>query len=125
MKKEASSVSLSGLPSTFVLTRAEVTSSVGCSRRTVARSVINRLSRWAAVMKATMGPAPSFMADRLALDTLIDAGVARSRSEALAWCVRLVAQHQEEWIQELSDAMTAVEGARNRGFPTRLLGGIP
>ena len=39
--------------------------------------------------------------------------------------VRLVAQHQEEWIQELSDAMTAVEGARNRGFPTRLLGGIP
>jgi hypothetical protein len=55
------------------------------------------------------------MADRQALDTLIDAGVARSRSEALAWCVRLVAQHEAEWIQELRDAMTAVEEARNRG----------
>ncbi|MDQ4124474.1 MAG: hypothetical protein M3134_02590, partial [Actinomycetota bacterium] len=28
--------------------------------------------------------------ERAVLDTLIDAGVARSRSEALAWCVRLV-----------------------------------
>ncbi len=55
------------------------------------------------------------MADRQALDTLIDAGVARSRSEALAWCVRLVAQHEAEWIQELRDAMTGVEAARNRG----------
>ena len=55
------------------------------------------------------------MADRQALDTLIDAGVARSRSEALAWCVRLVAQHEAEWIQELREAMTAVEEARNRG----------
>src|SRR5580704_15331256 len=49
------------------------------------------------------------MADRKVLDTLIDAGVARSRSEALAWCVRLVAQHEEEWIAELRAAMTAVE----------------
>jgi hypothetical protein len=55
------------------------------------------------------------MADRRVLDTLIDAGVARSRSEALAWCVRLVAQHEAEWIQELRDAMTAVEEVRNRG----------
>jgi hypothetical protein len=55
------------------------------------------------------------LADRQALDTLINAGVARSRSEALAWCVRLVAQHEAEWIQELRDAMTAVEEARNRG----------
>ena len=30
------------------------------------------------------------MEERAVLDTLIDAGVARSRSEALAWCVRLV-----------------------------------
>jgi len=55
------------------------------------------------------------MADRRVLDTLIDAGVARSRSEALAWCVRLVAQHEADWIQELRDAMTAVEEVRNRG----------
>jgi hypothetical protein len=55
------------------------------------------------------------MADRRVLDTLIDAGVARSRSEALAWCVRLVAQHEAEWISELRDAMTAVEEVRNRG----------
>ena len=55
------------------------------------------------------------MADRRVLDTLIDAGVARSRSEALAWCVRLVAQHEADWIQELCDAMSAVEEVRNRG----------
>jgi hypothetical protein len=55
------------------------------------------------------------MADRQALDTLIDAGVARSRSEALAWCVRLVAQHEAEWIGELRDAMSAVEEVRNKG----------
>jgi hypothetical protein len=55
------------------------------------------------------------MDDRLVLDTLIDAGVARSRSEALAWCVRLVAQHESDWIAELRDAMTAVEEVRTRG----------
>src|ERR671916_3018485 len=36
--------------------------------------------------------------ERLVLDTLVDAGVARSRSEALAWAVRLVGQHAEEWV---------------------------
>jgi len=55
------------------------------------------------------------MADRRVLDTLIDAGVARSRSEALAWCVRLVAQHEQEWIEDLRAAMTAVEEVRHRG----------
>jgi hypothetical protein len=55
------------------------------------------------------------MADRRVLDTLIDAGVARSRSEALAWCVRLVAQHEQEWIDDLRAAMTAVEEVRHRG----------
>ena len=42
---------------------------------------------------------------RLVLDTLVDAGVARSRSEALAWCVRLVGQHEEDWLGELREAM--------------------
>ena len=55
------------------------------------------------------------MGDRRVLDTLIDAGVARSRSEALAWCVRLVAEHEAEWIQELRDAMAAVTEVRNHG----------
>jgi hypothetical protein len=55
------------------------------------------------------------LADRRVLDTLIDAGVARSRSEALAWCVRLVAQHESDWIKELRDAMTAVTEVKERG----------
>jgi hypothetical protein len=55
------------------------------------------------------------LSDRRVLDTLIDAGVARSRSEALAWSVRLVAQHEADWIQELRDAMTSVEEVRSRG----------
>lgn len=52
---------------------------------------------------------------RQVLDTLVDAGVARSRSEALAWCVELVARHQSDWIQELRDALVAVERARSTG----------
>jgi hypothetical protein len=46
---------------------------------------------------------------------LIDAGVARSRSEALAWSVRLVAQHEADWIQELRDAISSVDEVRARG----------
>lgn len=53
--------------------------------------------------------------DRLVLDTLIDAGVARSRSEALAWCVRQVGQNQDVWIRRLREAMTEVERIRAEG----------
>ena len=53
--------------------------------------------------------------ERLVLDTLVDAGVARSRSEALVWAVRLVGQHTEEWLGELRDAMASVEEVRARG----------
>jgi hypothetical protein len=53
--------------------------------------------------------------DRAVLDTLIDAGVARSRSEALAWCVRLVGKHQDEWIKSLRQALSAVEKVRGEG----------
>ena len=56
--------------------------------------------------------------ERQVLDTLIDAGVARSRSEALAWTVRLVGQHQREWIEQLRDALVAVEEARAAGPAT-------
>ena len=55
------------------------------------------------------------MSERLVLDTLVGAGVARSRSEALAWCVRLVGDHQGDWIQQLRDALVAVEAARADG----------
>ncbi|MGI8522911.1 MAG: hypothetical protein ACR2K3_06330 [Nocardioides sp.] len=52
---------------------------------------------------------------RQVLDTLVDAGVARSRSEALAWCVRLVGQHEGDWLAELRDAMTHVADVRTKG----------
>ncbi len=52
---------------------------------------------------------------RLVLDTLVDAGVARSRADALAWCVRLVGQHEDDWLAELRDAMTAVADVRAQG----------
>jgi hypothetical protein len=55
------------------------------------------------------------MNERVVLDTLVGAGVARSRSEALAWCVRLVGDHQGDWIQQLRDALVAVEAARSDG----------
>jgi len=57
--------------------------------------------------------------DRAILDTLIDAGVARSRSEALAWTVRLVAENEAQWLDELREAMTAVEEVRNQGPSSR------
>jgi hypothetical protein len=52
---------------------------------------------------------------RIVLDTLVEAGVARSRSDALAWCVRLVAQHQGEWLADLDSAMGAVRSVRETG----------
>ena len=55
------------------------------------------------------------MSERSVLDTLIDSGVARSRSEALAWCVKLVARHQEDWLKDLRHAMSAVERVRGEG----------
>lgn len=53
--------------------------------------------------------------ERLVLDTLVDAGVARSRSEALVWAVRLVGRHADEWLAELRSAMASVEEVRARG----------
>jgi hypothetical protein len=53
--------------------------------------------------------------ERQVLDTLVDSGVARSRSEALAWCVRLVGQHSDEWLNGLREAMSEVERLRAEG----------
>lgn len=55
------------------------------------------------------------MDQRATLDTLIDAGVARSRSEALAWCVQLVAENESEWIGKLRDAMEGLSELRDSG----------
>ncbi|HYC07134.1 MAG TPA: hypothetical protein VEG29_04350 [Candidatus Binatia bacterium] len=55
------------------------------------------------------------MRERAVLDTLVDAGVARSRSDALAWCVRLVGDHQGEWIDALRTALASVESVRAEG----------
>jgi hypothetical protein len=55
------------------------------------------------------------MKERAVLDILIDAGVARSRSEALAWCVRLVGRNEAEWIADLRSAFHHVETVRSQG----------
>ena len=54
------------------------------------------------------------MSERQVLDTLVGAGVARSRADALAWCVRLVRDHEGEWIDQLRDALVAVQSSRQR-----------
>lgn len=54
-------------------------------------------------------------AERQVLDTLIDAGVARSRSDALAWCVRMVGANEETWLRDLRAAFEAVERVRQTG----------
>lgn len=53
--------------------------------------------------------------ERQVLDTLIAAGVARSRSDALAWCVRLVGEHTDDWLTRLRTAIDDVERIRAEG----------
>jgi hypothetical protein len=53
--------------------------------------------------------------ERQVLDTLVEAGVARSRAHALAWAVRLVGEHAEDWLGQLREAMTEVEKLRAEG----------
>ena len=57
--------------------------------------------------------------ERMVLDTLVAANVARSRADALAWCVRLVGQHTDQWLTELREAMEAVDRLRASGPVTR------
>ena len=64
------------------------------------------------------------LAERQVLDTLVDAGIARSRSEALAWCVRLVGRNEEAWINELRSAFEQVERVRSGG-PNATEGSAP
>ena len=62
------------------------------SAATGARSPVGRLRPGAAAVHhlEPAGDDAAWLPERRVLDTLIDAGVARSRSDALAWCVRLV-----------------------------------
>jgi hypothetical protein len=53
--------------------------------------------------------------ERRVLDTLVDAGVARSRSDALAWCVRLTGENADEWLSRLRAALRQVEEVRDQG----------
>ena len=53
--------------------------------------------------------------ERRVLDTLVDAGVARSRSEALSWAVKLVGEHTESWLADLRTAMEEVDKLRSQG----------
>ena len=55
------------------------------------------------------------MKERAVLDTLVEANVARSRSEELAWCVQLVREHEGDWIKQLRDALAHVDEARAAG----------
>jgi len=53
--------------------------------------------------------------ERQVLDTLVDGGVARSRSDALAWCVRLVGANSGTWLADLRAALRKVEQVRAEG----------
>ncbi|MFJ2825718.1 hypothetical protein ACIO7M_32075 [Streptomyces toxytricini] len=53
--------------------------------------------------------------ERQVLDTLVEGGVARSRADALAWCVRLVGRNTDAWLTELRDSLAKVREVREAG----------
>ncbi|MFJ8165711.1 hypothetical protein ACIRBY_33005 [Streptomyces sp. NPDC096136] len=53
--------------------------------------------------------------ERQVLDTLVAGGVARSRADALAWCVRLVGENADEWLRELRESLDEVQRVRAQG----------
>jgi hypothetical protein len=55
------------------------------------------------------------LSERQVLDTLIDSGIARSRSEALSWCVKLVGSKADTWLADLRRALQAVQEVREAG----------
>ena len=81
-----------------------------------AEEAFGRRVSWGTVVGDTKGlfttvralvAAPLAMAERRVLDSLVDAGVAADRSQAMAWCIRLVGQHEADWLQDLRDAVAA------------------
>lgn len=55
------------------------------------------------------------LTERTVLDTLVESGVARSRSDALSWCVRLVGRHEADWLTDLRQALVNVRKVRSEG----------
>jgi hypothetical protein len=55
------------------------------------------------------------IAEREVLDTLVAAGAARSRSDALAWCVRFAGQREGAWLAELRASLEGVSKVRAEG----------
>ncbi|MGW6689828.1 hypothetical protein [Streptomyces sp. NPDC054961] len=53
--------------------------------------------------------------ERQVLDTLVAGGVARSRADALAWCVRLVGRNTDAWLAELRESLERVRQVRAEG----------
>ncbi len=53
--------------------------------------------------------------ERVVLDTLVAGGVARSRSDALAWCVKLVNRHADTWLADLRTSLAQVQTVRSQG----------
>ena len=87
-------------------------------------AAFGRVFSWGAVCGSTRSPFTTAsvpvmtrlrIEDRQVLDTLIAAGVARSRSDALAWCVQLVGRNEQSWISDLRAAFEQVEAVRSRG----------
>jgi hypothetical protein len=62
---------------------------------------------------------PLGMRERQILDSLVAAGVAADRSEAVAWCIRLVGHHESDWLRDLRDAVAAAPAGR-RDRPTAI-----
>jgi len=55
------------------------------------------------------------IAERRVLDTLVNAGVANSRGEALSWCVSFVSKNEKAWLSDLRDAFKTIEKKRRDG----------
>jgi hypothetical protein len=55
------------------------------------------------------------ISEREVLDALVNAGIARSRAHALAWCVALVRKHEGDWLKELREAMESVRRVSAQG----------
>ncbi|WP_405494994.1 hypothetical protein [Streptomyces sp. NBC_00096] len=53
--------------------------------------------------------------ERQVLDTLVAGGVARSRADALAWCVRLVGRNTDTWLTDLRESLDRVQQVRAEG----------
>ena len=53
--------------------------------------------------------------ERQILDTLVESGVARSRSDAVVWAVRLVGENADAWLGDLRAAMQEVNRLRDQG----------